>query len=45
MGESGRHRVEQELSWEMSRRELVRFYDLILDTAPQAATSAQYEAG
>lgn len=45
MGELGRDRVEQKLSWEISRRELVQFYDLILDTAPQAATSAQYEAG
>jgi glycosyltransferase involved in cell wall biosynthesis len=27
MGESGRNRVEQELSWEVSRRALVQFYD------------------
>ena len=27
MGESGRRRVEQELSWEVSRRALIRFYE------------------
>lgn len=30
MGESGRRRVEQELSWEVSRRKLVEFYEHIL---------------
>jgi glycosyltransferase involved in cell wall biosynthesis len=30
MGELGRRRVEQELSWEMSRRTLVRFYEQLL---------------
>ena len=30
MGESGRNRVEQELSWEMSRRALVGFYSRLL---------------
>jgi len=30
MGEWGRRRVEQELSWEVSRRALVRFYQHLL---------------
>ena len=30
MGELGRRRVEQELSWEVSRRTLVRFYEQLL---------------
>jgi hypothetical protein len=30
MGELGRRRVEQELSWEVSRRALVRFYEQLL---------------
>ena len=35
MGELGRLRVQQELSWEMSRRALVRFYEQLLgDTKP-----------
>jgi glycosyltransferase involved in cell wall biosynthesis len=32
MGELGRRRVEQELSWELSRRNLTRFYHRFLDT-------------
>ncbi|MGH7291573.1 MAG: glycosyltransferase, partial [Myxococcota bacterium] len=31
MGELGRRRVEQELSWELSRRNLTRFYHRFLD--------------
>ena len=31
MGESGRRRVEQELSWEVSRHALVQFYGQLLD--------------
>ena len=36
MGESGRRKVEQELSWEASRRALVGFYEELLgaDTSP-----------
>jgi len=30
MGEVGRHRVQQELSWEVSHRALVRFYEQLL---------------
>jgi len=30
MGESGRRRAEQELSWEVSRRSLVQFYEQLL---------------
>lgn len=35
MGTSGRHRVERELSWDVSRQALVRFYDeLVMADAP-----------
>jgi glycosyltransferase involved in cell wall biosynthesis len=33
MGELGRTRVEQELSWAVSRRHLVTFYNRLLDRA------------
>ena len=32
MGELGRSRVENELSWDVSRRRLVEFYRRLLDT-------------
>jgi glycosyltransferase involved in cell wall biosynthesis len=35
MGEWGRNRVEQELSWEVSRRALVQFYGQMLGAAQQ----------
>ncbi len=34
MGESGRRRVEEKLSWEVSRRALVRFYGQLLGINP-----------
>lgn len=42
MGELGRRRVEQKLSWEMSSRELVSFYERILDMSPREAISAPH---
>jgi glycosyltransferase involved in cell wall biosynthesis len=42
MGEIGRSRVEEELSWEMSRRALVGFYSRLLgvDTSWTAAQTS-----
>ena len=43
MGELGRRRVEQELSWDVSRRALVRFYErlLVADVPSVELTSAR----
>lgn len=38
MGHSGRARVQNELSWDTSRRNLIEFYDDLFGVAPIAAT-------
>lgn len=45
LGELGRRRVEQELSWELSRRELVRFYQQFLGGHMPAPEPARGDAG
>jgi glycosyltransferase involved in cell wall biosynthesis len=39
MGESGRRKVEEELSWDMSRRALIRFYEQLLGPDTERAVS------
>jgi glycosyltransferase involved in cell wall biosynthesis len=39
MGESGRRKVEEELSWDMSRRALIGFYEQLLGPDTERAVS------
>ncbi|KWX66505.1 glycosyltransferase family 4 protein [Mycobacterium sp. NAZ190054] len=45
MGELGRRRVEDELSWEVSSRNLIRFYDRLLDVGPRSADAVLATGG